>query len=220
MPADDLFDAAVACALRRRKLKAKTDADPEQSRVTEQTFVLIGQDGQVLDRLPLPMVEREREQLVKRRIKMQDVHLPEIKGKHLQVAAAVVGLYLLIQIAGRWSNMSIRTPVSSAPPVVDTSWIPAGFTKWPGQDVAFRWSKSEYRPGCREDTLCLPVEVIARAGCDSLYVAASMLDAAGRNIGFTNDTTSGIGPGETAVLAMNASEGATQSMRITEISCR
>jgi hypothetical protein len=98
--------------------------------------------------------------------------------------------------------------------------VPAGFTEWPGQDIAFRWSDSTFRPGCREDTLCLPIEVIARAGCDSLYVAASMLDAAGRNIGFTNDTTSGIGPGETAVLAMNASEGATQSMRITEINCR
>lgn len=111
-------------------------------------------------------------------------------------------------------------PVAAAPAPPEPSWVPAGFTEWPGQDVAFRWGKSEYRPGCREDTLCLPVEVIARAGCDSLYVAASMLDAAGRNIGFTNDTTSGVGAGETAVLAMNASEGATQSMRITEINCR
>ncbi len=47
-----------------------------------------------------------------------------------------------------------------------------------------------------------------------------MLDAAGRNIGFTNDTTSGVGAGQVAMLAMNASEGAAQKMRITEINCR
>ena len=217
---DYLFDAAVACALRRRKLKAKADADPEQSRATEETFVLIGHDSQVLDRLPLPMVEREREALVKRRIKMQDVHLPEIKGKHLQVAAAAVGLFLFIQISGRMINESGKVSTSSAPPVVDTNWVPAGFTEWPGQGVAFRWSKSGFRPGCREDDLCMPVEVYSRFGCRSLYVAVSLVGYNGQNIGFTNDTTSGVEAGQTAVLAMNTSEGATQSMRITEINCR
>ena len=108
-------------------------------------------------------------------------------------------------------------PVAAPPP---TSWVPAGFTEWPGQGVAFRWSKSGFRPGCREDGLCLPVEVYSRFGCRSLYVAVSLVGYNGQNIGFTNDTTSGVEAGQTAVLAMNTSEGATQSMRITEINCR
>ena len=148
--------------------------------------------------------------------------------RSLLLIAGVGGVAFAVVGAAAWF-MPVPPPAAQQPPPTPApvtpapappSWIPAGFTKWPGQDVAFRWSDSGFRPGCREDTLCMPVEVIAQTGCDSLYVAASMLDAAGRNIGFTNDTTSGVGPGETAVLAMNASEGATQSMRITEINCR
>lgn len=60
MPADDLFDAAVACSMRCRKLKAKADADPDQSLATELTVVLVNADYQVSDRLPIKTIERER----------------------------------------------------------------------------------------------------------------------------------------------------------------
>ena len=108
MPADDLFDAAVACALRRRKLKAKADADPEQSRATEQTFVLIGHDGQVLDRLPLPMVEREREQLAK----MAAIKMPAFKAQDIKV----FGLFTLaVLMAGLMARCNAMTGPTVAP---------------------------------------------------------------------------------------------------------
>jgi hypothetical protein len=110
-------------------------------------------------------------------------------------------------------------PVKPAPEPQLTSWAAAGFKKWPGQDVAYRWSDSRYRPGCRDGNVCMQVEVYAISDCDSLYVSASLFDSNDLNIGYTNGTTSGLRAGETALIALNASEGATRSMRISEINC-
>jgi hypothetical protein len=71
LTAIELFDAAVSYSRRRGKLKAETDADPEKSRSTGQTFVLAAASGRVIDRIPLDKLYRDAE-------KMQDIHLPDI----------------------------------------------------------------------------------------------------------------------------------------------
>ena len=146
----------------------------------------------------------------------------------LVVIGAVAGVAVAAVGGAAWFMPVPPPPPAAAPPVATAppapkpaapSWIPAGFTKWPGQDVAFRWSSSTFKPGCDEDRFCMVVEVVPRTGCDNLYVSASLLDGRDQNIGYTNDTTSGVGAGETALMALNSYEGAAQSMRISEINC-
>jgi hypothetical protein len=90
LTAAELFDAAVSYSRRRGKLKAETDADPEKSRSTGQTFVLAAADGRFIDRIPLNKLYRDAE-------KMKDTHLPEVtKGwKDLPVAGKVTFIFAL-----------------------------------------------------------------------------------------------------------------------------
>ena len=92
----ELFDAAVSYSLRKGKLKAESDADPEKSRSTGMTFVLATAENQVIDRIPLDKLYQDAK-------KMQDVYLPDItkwfpasgKGKFDAVASLVrVSLFL------------------------------------------------------------------------------------------------------------------------------
>ena len=109
MRADDLFDAAVACALRRRKLKAKADADPVQSRATEETFVLADEDGQVIDRLPLKTVEREREQLDK----LAAIKLPSFQAHDIRVFGLFTLAVLLAGLMARCNSVTSTPPTPS-----------------------------------------------------------------------------------------------------------
>ncbi len=52
-----------------------------------------------------------------------------------------------------------------------------------------------------------------------MYAAADLIDAKGQNIGCTNDTTSGGGPGKMAVLLLGTYDYVTDVMRISKISC-
>ena len=217
VPDDELFRAAVSCSLRRGKLKTSAGVDPEQSRATEQTFVLVAIDGRVIDRLPLQMVEREA-------VKLQDTHLPDIagwlEGPNGKLFGTIALLVLLGGLVMRCSS-SMRTvePVSTPPAKPDNTWIPSGFTRW-DEGLAFRWGEQGDGPGCIGDQTCFRVEIVPKVGCDSLYVAVSLLDAGGRNIGYTNDSTQGVRAGEMAVLTLGTHEEAMQTMRISEIVCR
>ena len=64
------------------------------------------------------------------------------------------------------------------------------------------------------------MEIIAREGCPtSLYAEITILDSAGTNIGFTNDTTSGLGAGQKAKLVFEDFTPGAQSARLAEVSC-
>ena len=110
---DELFDAAVSYYRRRVKLKAETDADPEKSRSTGQTFVLAAANGRVIDRIPLDKLYRDAE-------KMQDIHLPDISkelsviGKNLpaigKTAASLVRVSLFLGLLAVSLSVTVFFP--------------------------------------------------------------------------------------------------------------
>ena len=109
----ELFDAAVSYSRRRGKLKAETDADPEKSRSTGQTFVLAAANGRVIDRIPLDKLYRDAE-------KMQDIHLPDISkelsviGKNLpaigKTAASLVRVSLFLGLLAVSLSVTVFFP--------------------------------------------------------------------------------------------------------------
>jgi hypothetical protein len=90
---DDLFRAAITCSIKRGKYKDNSGADPDQSRATEQTFVLVAMDGKVIDRLPLQIVEREA-------VKRQDTQLPDIAEWLQGPNGKLFGTLLLFALLG------------------------------------------------------------------------------------------------------------------------
>ena len=115
------------------------------------------------------------------------------------------------------------TPISSPHAVMSTptpAWTPpAGFFEYsPG--VAWRWLKGDEQQ-CGDDR-CIQVELVTKDGCPQLlYAKASITDSQGRNVGYTNDTTSGVNPGQKAVLTMPDTTGGLDGIQstLTEVSC-
>ena len=62
------------------------------------------------------------------------------------------------------------------------------------------------------------MEVVSKEGCDSLYAELSKLDAAGNNVGYTNETTSNVAAGQKAILKFET-YGEFKSFQLSKISC-
>jgi len=99
----DLFNAAVSYSLRKGKLKAESDADPEKSRSTGMTFVLATAENRVIDRIPLDKLYQDAEKMQRDLAAIQrervlnsgkrtndDVYLPDI-GKSLGENLPAIG---------------------------------------------------------------------------------------------------------------------------------
>lgn len=102
--------------------------------------------------------------------------------------------------------------------VKDTSWVPEGFSAF-NNLVAYRYSdKGSYSCDSFRKR-CIQLEVVAKKGCDSLYVEMTELDESDNNVGYTNETTSGLRSGEKALLMIDTYNDRANSFRISEISC-
>jgi hypothetical protein len=133
--------------------------------------------------------------------------------------ASFFALALALSFVGSLTSKTSDS-TSSAPSKVsataDLSWIPSGFTQY-NDDTAFR-----YREGneikCDYRDYCYQMELIAKNGCNNLYVELTRLDLAGNNVGYTNDTTSGLQPKQKAILTFSGYEE-DKSVRISKINC-
>ena len=97
-------------------------------------------------------------------------------------------------------------------------WYPKGFSTY-SDTIAYRWlERGEF--SCSYGDHCWGMLVVAKNGCpSSLYAEITILDSAGSNIGFTNDTTSGLGQGQQAKLIFEDFTPGAQKARLSEISC-
>lgn len=97
-------------------------------------------------------------------------------------------------------------------------WYPKGFTEYKG-DIAWRWlERGEFN--CSYGDHCWGMLVVAKNGCpSSLYAEITILDGSGSNVGYTNDTTSGLSPGQQAKLIFEDFTPGADSARLGEISC-
>ena len=96
-------------------------------------------------------------------------------------------------------------------------WIPEGYTPWSdGSKVAYK----QVEGNCNR-MRCLSFEVISKDGCpNNLYMKMSIEDDSGRNVGYTNDSTSGVLPRQIALLRLELYQDVqSASGRVTEIKC-
>jgi hypothetical protein len=97
-------------------------------------------------------------------------------------------------------------------------WYPRDFEIYT-TEIAFRWlNRGEF--SCSIGDHCWGMLVVAKNGCpSSLYAEITILDSGGSNIGFTNDTTSGLSPGQQAKLIFEDFTPDANSARLSKISC-
>ena len=97
------------------------------------------------------------------------------------------------------------------------AWIPEGFTMWEsGNEIAYRQIKAK----CGSYP-CINYEVVTKNGCPNmLYMKTTIEDRSGRNVGFTNDTTSGVRAGQISILRMEVYQDVSNPRGfISEIVC-
>jgi hypothetical protein len=96
----------------------------------------------------------------------------------------------------------------------DKPWYPRGFTEY-SDAVAYQWVSGS----CDYFFKCSNMEVVTQYGCDSsLYVEANVMSG-DVVVGYTNDTTGALAPGQRARLTFTITEDEGQSVRLSEISC-
>ena len=120
-------------------------------------------------------------------------------------------------------------PAPKPPPDIDAThtaqarnrpdaWVPSGFKSWEDA-TAYRFAEGR---ACSYSTVeaCAHYEVVARYGCpDSLYVEVAFLDEGGTQVDWSNDTASGLGAGEKAILEFVSFESTASKVKVTDISC-
>jgi hypothetical protein len=101
-------------------------------------------------------------------------------------------------------------------------WYPKGFNEYVGDSqIAYRWLDygSEYT--CTySSAYCFGMYVITLKGCPtSVYVEINLLDSSKTNLGYTNDTTSALAPGQKAKLVFDTFTDGVKTASIGKISC-
>ena len=145
-------------------------------------------------------------------------HLP----KALLLALLLGGCarnFSMPELVTRWTS-GLSQPTASEDWKSPEAWnSPVEFNRY-NDTIAWRWLEGAER-SCG-DSRCIQIEVITKNGCPSLlYVKASINDKQGRNVGYTNDTTSGVKPDQKAVLTMPDVTGGQENIQanLEEISC-
>jgi hypothetical protein len=143
--------------------------------------------------------------------------------QRILIAIFIFWLISLAVNSSKNSNVTIFDPSkspSSQAGSSDTFWAPTGFNVWSEDtNVAYRWAKnSEFK--CQYGDYCNAILVISKNGCpNSLYAEIALLDSAGTQVGYDNDTASSIPSMGKAKLQFEYSDQGSETARITKISC-
>jgi hypothetical protein len=97
-------------------------------------------------------------------------------------------------------------------------WYPKGYSEFEA-GVAYRWLSSGQFSCSYSSGSCWGMSVRSELGCNSLYVEITIMDSQGNNIGYTNDTTSGLRPGQSAKMVFDSFEDNASSARLAKVSC-
>tara|TARA_S200002703_G_scaffold108245_1_gene94057 strand:- start:1527 stop:1985 length:459 start_codon:yes stop_codon:yes gene_type:complete len=138
-----------------------------------------------------------------------------VLGVVITLGAIVVGFVACVGMVGT-SYVEQEKESAGKAAIKDTSWVPDGFTAY-NNNVAIKWSDSGTY-SCSYGDRCIQMEVVSKNGCDSLYGELTKLDSNGNNIGYTNETTSNLQPGQKAILMFNT-YGDVSKFNLSKISC-
>jgi len=98
-------------------------------------------------------------------------------------------------------------------------WYPKGYSEFES-GIAYKWLTYGQQFSCTySSSYCWGLNVRSKLGCNSLYVEITILDSAGNNIGYTNDTTSGLQPGQTAKMIFDSFEDNASKATLAKVSC-
>lgn len=148
---------------------------------------------------------------------------PIKKSGGIGCAVAVVAVIATVSYCSQ-QNGSSSDPYSSLADTAPTLWSPPeGFERHEtsrGVGVGVQWEKPT-RAECRgSGVTCFAVNVVTEQSCNrSLYASITLLNAAGNNIGWTNDTAQGVQAGETVRLVFDTYERGVETARIAELNC-
>lgn len=147
------------------------------------------------------------------------------KGGCANAIVAVLVLFALFVIVGTCSEGSNPTTGSSGTITASTpAWVPPeGFDRHStstGGYVGVQWEKPT-RAECRgSGVTCFAVNVVSEADCSrNFYMSITLLDAGGRNIGWTNDTAQGVRAGDQVRLVFDTYENGVKSAQVADVSC-
>lgn len=133
--------------------------------------------------------------------------------------ASFIGFFMLLAFIGSLLPNSGTNGVNSTSSTIidDNSWIPKGYSQY-DNNVAFRIRNSS-EASCGYRDRCWQMEVVSKNGCDSLYAELTRLGPNKENVGYTNDTTNHLKPGQKAVLTFAAFDD-SRGAQLSEINCR
>ena len=110
----------------------------------------------------------------------------------------------------------IRINVQSA--AGNVPWYPKGYSEFES-GIAYKWLSTGQFSCSYSSSSCWGMSVTSQSGCSSLYVEITILDSQGNNIGYTNDTTSGLQPGQNAKMIFDSFENNASKARLAKVSC-
>jgi hypothetical protein len=109
-------------------------------------------------------------------------------------------------------RISLQTSAKNLP------WYPKGYSEFE-TGLAYRWLSSGQFSCSYSSGSCWGMSVRSQSGCTSLYVEITILDSQGNNIGYTNDTTSGLQVGQSAKMVFDSFEDNASKARLAKIDC-
>jgi len=145
-------------------------------------------------------------------------HGASITALIISIVGTVAGVVVFFGLLGAAFSSSFGSGSSDSGDGSDTSDVslPAGFDDT-GAGVAIRFVSD---PSCGDFIRCSQVELIALRDCpNSVYVEANMLDAAGRNLGITNDMLGSLREGERGIVDLMILEDAATRIELSDVSC-
>ena len=139
-----------------------------------------------------------------------------------------ISLLVLSELSGTNTETSTNssttnsTSSNTSTETYDESWIPSGYSGYPGDDnVAWRWATQSETNCSYSSGSCWAAMVITRDGCPSgIYAEISILDKSEVQIDYTNDTTTRVLPNAKVKLTFNTFNEEARMAQIGEISCR
>jgi hypothetical protein len=117
-----------------------------------------------------------------------------------------------------YASKNAPSAASSKGTTPNLSWPPSGF-QLAGLDVAFRFLKPGEVSCGGVGGVCYGMELVTLAGCSSLYVELTVLDASGANIGMTNDLRSNVRAGERVIMRFSSYDVGAKQARVEEVTC-
>jgi len=136
----------------------------------------------------------------------------------------VIGIAVLLGVAYAVTHTTGSESHSAYTPAGEPAWSPPpGYEiheTAEGKAVGVQWAKAKEGECIGSRGACVALIVVSKEACPrNFYASITLLDKAGQNIGWTNDSAQGVRPGEPARLVFESYTPNVVSARVAELNC-